>query len=1759
MELNNVDNTKTLEALLLADPAVLECVVRLRQDSSGAPGAVAYLVQRGQQPAAQLRQQIEALLESHVPDLSCSVVLLASMPLTASGEIDEAALQQIPAVDAALASKLAAELSSFSGIDQAEVVIDDYVSPRPALHISTLLPGWSRSASDANVSTTQSVAEKAAASPVKSEAAALSYGGELARDASTPRLLVDALEAAAALHPENGLVYVQGDGSEIAQSYPELLAQARKIAAGLAGRGLLPGERVIFQLDLGQDFIPAFWGCVLGGFVPVPIATAHQYSMQDSSVQKLAKAWQMLHSPVILASARIRPELAALATEAEFAGLNVLSIAELREQGAAENTTLPYRGKPDDTAVILLTSGSTGVPKGVVLSHANLISMALGTAQQNDFSHADVTLNWMPLEHVGAVSFLQTMAVVLGCRQIHAPTDYVLQKPLIWLDLIEKHRASITWGPNFAFGLLNDLAASIARRRWDLSSMRFMVSAAEQIVARTVRQFLYMLAPHGLASNSIHPAFGMSETCSGITWSKRFSLETSSDTIRFVELGAPIPSASIRIVDADNRVLKEGEIGRLQLKGPSVTSGYFENPERNREAFTSDGWFDTGDLGFLLEGRLTLTGREKEEIIINGVNYAGAEIEAAVESVAGIDLSYTAAVAVRTPDSEADRLAVFFVPEADDDASLPDLLGAVRRQLGTSLGLTPSFLIPLARTDIPKTEIGKIQRKQLRQCFENGDYQDIIRLVDILSENNNTLPDWFMQQGWLRNQGIRCQVVEDSGTTLVFIDEVDQAGALLTSLVGQCKRLVCVLPGDNFIQLDENLYQIKIDDADSYKKLLSEVSASTIAVTRVLHFWSCKQDDKASAEMVTSSSSARRSIFSLLGLIKALDLYHTKRDARIALFVFSSAAQQINHTDPLDTGKTAIGGMLKTASREFDWLSCRHVDLAEPDISKQLDIVLDEISISSADQEVAWRDGQRMVAKLSRAEISAANAAASPFVQGGLYLVSGGLGALGIEVSRYLLHEYAARLIVVGRRRELDEQRSASLQELQRLEGEISYHAANICDHEAIAAIVAQAESDHDARLQGVIHLAGTFHQSPLREEKADALREALAAKMDGSMVLHQVLTQRGGGVFISFGSVNGFFGGAEFAAYSAGNSFLSGFSQWQNASTEIRSWCLQWSMWDDMGISHGFAAKEASRAQGFYALSVEQGMLSFRAVLQHDVSQLFIGLDSCRPNVRRHMVNEQPECEWLQSYVTRLADVRLAGSEIRDQVKLSDRFAQPVNYRLCILDEMPLLASGEPDKNRLYQLHGKQRAGGAVRVAPRNAFEQRIASLWQEVLGIGEVGIHDNFFALGGDSLKGAQVMNRLQEDTGVTMHVVALFNAPTVAELAPHLAEHYTQGSNNGDVTTRITAEDEDRLRRMIYPLIPRNQAEVAGKRRAIFVLSPPRAGSTLLRVMLGGHPELFAPPELYLLSFNDLAEWRETFSGEQTFWHEGMVRALMEINEIDSESAEQLIDEGIAKNASSKSFFEQMQTWLGNRILVDKTPTYALDIEVLKRIEQDFDEVYYIHLQRHPYGVIRSFDEARLDQLLYAFMPSLRSTDGQIFDRLQLAELVWLICNRNIIEFLSGVPAARKCALRFEDIVRQPEASMQRVCQFLDLEFNSAMLQPYDKSRARMTEGLHEQSRMLGDLKFHNHKKIDDSVADSWRREYHTDFLGDVTWEIARQFGYSSIAEELAEAEAKNDDVIEKMVSEEEQLLARMDGMSDEDVERELEKMLARSSGG
>ena len=442
-------------------------------------------------------------------------------------------------------------------------------------------------------------------------------------------------------------------------------------------------------------------------------------------------------------------------------------------------------------------------------------------------------------------------------------------------------------------------------------------------------------------------------------------------------------------------------------------------------------------------------------------------------------------------------------------------------------------------------------------------------------------------------------------------------------------------------------------------------------------------------------------------------------------------------------------------------------------------------------------------------------------------------------------------------------------------------------------------------------------------------------------------------------------------------------------------------------------------------------------------------------------------------------------------------------------LEEMPRTPNGKLDRRALERLAPEPAAGdGREPVAPRTGLERFLGDLFRQAAGVERIGVHDSFFELGGNSISGAIVINRVQQKLGEIVHVVALFDHPTVAGLAEYLTRDYPEavarvwGSESldglaaaGTAGAGVDTAKAERLRRLLDPAVAR-QVRLPKNPPAVFLLSPPRSGSTLLRVMLAGHPRLFAPPELELLGFATLAERRAAFSGRDAFLLEGLIRAVVEARGCGAEEARAIIEEAERAELSTQELYRRLQSWLGKRTLVDKTPSYALDPGALRWAEQAFERPLYVHLLRHPAAMVRSFEEARMEQVFFR-----REHD---FSRRELAELTWLVSHQNVVEFLADVPAERQLRLRFEDLVREPVPVLESLCSFLGLDFHPAMAEPYAAPDARMVDGLHAESRMLGDVKFHQHQRIDPDVAERWRREPPL-VLDESTCALAADLGY------------------------------------------------------
>jgi non-ribosomal peptide synthetase component F len=459
--------------------------------------------------------------DGNAPDvrLPCDLIAVSRLPVTGDGQIDQAALAGLPSLDGELTRRWEDRLKSMAGVEDAMVLVELEQQQLRSIHYSELFsepegPGISEPA----IPAVEQTAERPQASPSNAPAErrlAISYGGDLEAADQLPRLLGETLQRAAREQPDHGLRTIV-DGAEQFLSYPELLAHADCLLGGLRRAGLRPGDKVIFQFIHNRDFLTAFWACVLGGFVPAPLAPSHEG--MNSTAGKLQDAFRILNAPLVLTTAELAPHIRGALASLSLPEARVECVEDL---AACEPAGAWHTGEPTDVALVMLTSGSTGTPKAVMLSHRNLIRRSAASVQMNGFSNDAVTLNWMPLDHVAGIVYFHLRDVFLGCQQIHAATDLVTQDPLIWPEWVDRYRVTITFAPNFAFGLVNDRSEEIAARAhtpagaWDLSCLRYLLNGAEAIVPRTARRFLQILAPYGLSPAAMWPVWGMSETSSG--------------------------------------------------------------------------------------------------------------------------------------------------------------------------------------------------------------------------------------------------------------------------------------------------------------------------------------------------------------------------------------------------------------------------------------------------------------------------------------------------------------------------------------------------------------------------------------------------------------------------------------------------------------------------------------------------------------------------------------------------------------------------------------------------------------------------------------------------------------------------------------------------------------------------------------------------------------------------------------------------------------------------------------------------------------------------------------------------------------------------------------------------------------------------------------------------------------------------------------------------------------------------------------------
>jgi 1-acyl-sn-glycerol-3-phosphate acyltransferase len=554
------------------------------------------------------------------------------------------------------------------------------------------------------------------------------------------RTLTEALEWHVEQHPDLVSVRLLGSHGQSPTeelSYRTLAHESTTLACGLVDEGLRRGERVAIMLPTGRDYFMAFLGTILGGGVPVPIYPPANPSVLEQHLDRQTRLLENAGASVLIAEPEARAKGANLCSRVSSLRA-VRTPGELSEAGRRPHQ-LPDVGA-DDTALIQYTSGSTSDPKGVVLSHTHVLANVHSLGQAVDVSTDDVFVSWLPLYHDMGLIGAWHASLVFGFPLVLLSPLQFLARPASWLEAISAHSGTLSAAPNFAYQSCVDRIRDEELDGLDLSSWRAAFNGSEPVSALTVERFAARFDRCGFRRQTMCPAYGLAEVGVGLTLTplgrgpsvdvlERGPLQRSGEAIRaapgdantvaVVGCGMVAPGYTIRVTDAHGGPLPDLREGRIQCRGPSASSGYFNNDAASRSLW-SQGWLETGDLGYLRAGELFLTGRAKDLVIRGGRNLHPEDLEQALGELEGVDPNGVAVFASADPRRGTERIVVVIETGLEERAAQDALRNRVGRTAAEVVGAAPDEIVLVPGGSILRTTSLKIRRGATREAFEAG-------------------------------------------------------------------------------------------------------------------------------------------------------------------------------------------------------------------------------------------------------------------------------------------------------------------------------------------------------------------------------------------------------------------------------------------------------------------------------------------------------------------------------------------------------------------------------------------------------------------------------------------------------------------------------------------------------------------------------------------------------------------------------------------------------------------------------------------------------------------------------------------------------------------------------------------------------------------------------------------------------------------------------------------------------------------------------
>jgi fatty-acyl-CoA synthase len=547
--------------------------------------------------------------------------------------------------------------------------------------------------------------------------------------------LIEMLEKAATRN-RPAITFLDRDNNENHKTYDELLEGARVVATYLRNRGLKRGDKVILLLLTSEHFTDSFFGTILAGGVPVPCSPPMTFGDINKYLNNLSHIVSSSEARFLITFPRIIKVIGNIL--AENNNLRELILAKDITRETPLNPGFPSIDN-NDPAFFQYTSGSTGMPKGVVLTHRALLSNMHGIVQGINCGEKDSCVSWLPLFHdMGLIGSMLTALYAETHLYTMLPESFVMN-PVSWLQNITKYGATVAVAPNFAYHLCASRIGKEQLNSINLRSLRVALNGAEPIDLRTLKIFEDKFGPCGYRNTVSFPVYGMAENCLAATFptlDSRFEVEPidrvqmevegvarqahRDDPFPFqaVSVGSPLAGQEVAI-KSNGGFAFECEVGEILVKSPSLMQGYYHNEEETNRVL-KNGWLHTGDLGFIHRGRLFITGRAKEMIIKRGRNYYPYDIERAASNIPGVRKGCLAAFSIPNPDQGTEDLVVVVESHETDQTARKQIEQRISGEILSSVGIKPDQVRLVPPRSIPKTSSGKLQRLLCRQYYLNG-------------------------------------------------------------------------------------------------------------------------------------------------------------------------------------------------------------------------------------------------------------------------------------------------------------------------------------------------------------------------------------------------------------------------------------------------------------------------------------------------------------------------------------------------------------------------------------------------------------------------------------------------------------------------------------------------------------------------------------------------------------------------------------------------------------------------------------------------------------------------------------------------------------------------------------------------------------------------------------------------------------------------------------------------------------------------------